>query len=42
MIALRVLAALFLLCFMVVCVGYYLGQAVQDFFDDFNDPGGYI
>lgn len=42
MIALRVLAALFLLCLMVVCVGYYLGQAVQDFFDDFNDPDGYL
>ena len=42
MIALRILAALFLLCFMVVWLGYYLGQVVQDYFDDFNDPGGYI
>lgn len=42
MIALRVLAALFLLCLLVVFVGYYLGQAVQDYFDDFNDPGGYL
>lgn len=42
MIALRILAALFLLCFIVVCVGYYLGQSLRDFFDDFNDPGGYL
>lgn len=36
------IAALVLLCLVVVLVGYYLGRVVQDFFDDFNDPGGYV
>lgn len=42
MITLRVLAALFLLCLIVVCVGYYLGQVAKDYFDDFNWPDGYL
>lgn len=42
MMALHVLAALFLLCFLVVCIGYYLGQVVKDGFDDFNWPDGYL
>lgn len=36
------IAALVLLCLMVVFVGYWLGKEVQDYFDDFNDPGGYL